>query len=170
MLQVSISAPNKHRPFLPLLCYSSPLLGRCPLSKGPAEMHHHPLGSCCLICWGSCSGVCWGHAVSFPPLLTQILSPTAGFPGSFCTSSAENASLGTSRWASPCTDLSQHLVNGCLSLLAQSLKHPLIINSLITSRWKSQAPRLLFPDEAGALTLQEFPEIPEGVHTIQVGP
>lgn len=93
---------------LPLICHSSPFLGGCPLS----QMHHHPLGAWCLICWSSCSGVCWG----------QRLSSAAGFPGGFCTSSEK-----TLLWelhvglALTLTSPSTCWMDACLSLLkAQS--------------------------------------------------
>lgn len=71
MLRVSISALNKHRSFLPLLCHGSLLLGRCPLGKGPAEMHHHPLGAA-----GVAALMCAVDTLCYsPPLLAHKHSP-----------------------------------------------------------------------------------------------
>lgn len=165
MLQVSVSAPNKHRPFLPLHCHSSPLLGKvdAPPVRGlqrciifPWELSIWNAGVAALVCAGDMQ--C--HS---PPLLAHKYSPQQqDFQKAFAHHLQKmllwelHAGL-----AVKLTSLSTCWRDAYLSLLAQSSKHPLIRNSLITSCWKSQAPWLLFPDEACALTfLQEFPEIP----------
>lgn len=160
--------PKLAQTFLAPALSQFPSVGRHRLSKGPAERHHHPLGAWYLMCWGGCSGVCWGHAVSPPhcwhtnPLLSSRVSwrlvhiiCRKCFSGIFTLGWPLNSPLpAPAEWilVSPCS------------------KPPLIMTSIITSCWKSQAPWLLFPDEAGALTfLQEFQKslaILEGVHRL----
>lgn len=86
MLRVSISAPNKCRPFLPQLCHSSPLLGEVddPSVRG--------LQRCIIVPWelgiwyaGVAAPVCAGDMLChFLPLLAHKYSPQQqGFQKAF---------------------------------------------------------------------------------------
>lgn len=91
-------------------------------SLGPAEMRP-PLGGCA----GVVTQLCTGDTLCCTPpwlLSTWTFPSVAGFLASFCASSAETASLGTAPWADPHMYLSQHLLNGCLTLPAQSQLQP----------------------------------------------